>query len=134
MDELLCRGRQEVSKRLEWVRNSNRHWSPPVSDLARAVSAFQMPGATRFFRGPTDPSVPRQLWSNEPDLARSILNTADDVLRKRFDLLGYSELFFGDPVDWHLDPVSGRRAPRIHWSRVRFLDPSAVGDSKEIWE
>jgi hypothetical protein len=52
-----------------------------------------------------------------------------------YDLLGYSGLRFegGDPVDWHLDPVHQRRAPREFWSTVPFLDPSC-GDHKIIWE
>jgi hypothetical protein len=37
-------------------------------------------------------------------------------------------------VDWHLDPVAGKRAPTVHWSRVDPLDRSTVGDSKVTWE
>jgi hypothetical protein len=59
---------------------------------------------------------------------------ADDACGGRFDLLGYEGLSFGDPIDWSLDPVSGRRAPRDHWSRLDPLDPQAVGDSKVVWE
>ena len=134
VDELIDRGRQEVSKRLDKIRDSDRHWRPRVSELDRAVRSLHIAGATRFFRGATDAAVPGRLCANEPDHVRDILAKADDVLRKRFDLLGYSDLFFGDPVDWHLDPVSGRRAPKVHWSQIRFLDQSAVGDSKVIWE
>ena len=36
-------------------------------------------------------------------------------------------------VDWHFDPVHQRRAPRVAWPSVRFLDPSC-GDHKIIWE
>jgi hypothetical protein len=37
-------------------------------------------------------------------------------------------------VDWHLDPVSSRRAPLVHWSRLDPLDSQIVGDSKVVWE
>jgi len=37
-------------------------------------------------------------------------------------------------IDWHLDPLSARRSPLIHWSRIDPLDPTIVGDSKVIWE
>ncbi len=56
------------------------------------------------------------------------------MLSGRFDLLGYQHLSFGDPIDWHLDPVHGRRAPRLHWSAIDPLDPALVGDSKVVWE
>ncbi|RPJ80110.1 MAG: hypothetical protein EHM13_12565, partial [Acidobacteria bacterium] len=64
-----------------------------------------------------------------------------------YDVLGYRRLSFsplesdrpegaspGDAaVDWHLDPVSGRRAPAAWWSAIRYLDPH-IGDHKVIWE
>src|SRR5262249_50375611 len=40
----------------------------------------------------------------------------------------------GDPIDWHLDPTSGRRAPLDHWSRIDHLDAARIGDVKVIWE
>jgi hypothetical protein len=73
----------------------------------------------------------RRRW---PDETAATLRRAERLLDRRFDLLGYRDLDFGDPVDWHLDPVTGRRAPRVHWSRVPYLDPEAVGDHKVIWE
>jgi Heparinase II/III-like protein/Heparinase II/III N-terminus len=59
---------------------------------------------------------------------------ADRVRAGRFDLLGYRGLSYGAPVDWHTDPVSGRRAPLLHWSRVPYLDSAVVGDHKVVWE
>lgn len=37
-------------------------------------------------------------------------------------------------IDWHWDPISCRRAPLLHWSRLDPLDPNQVGDSKVVWE
>jgi hypothetical protein len=82
-----------------------------------------------------------------PDLAASIrqrfpsapsdaASRADALLDGRFDLLGFRGLDFrgaDGAIDWHLDPVHGRRAPLDWWARVSFLDP-AVGDHKIIWE
>jgi hypothetical protein len=65
---------------------------------------------------------------------RDVVGQAEALLTKRFDLLGYQQLSFGDPIDWHLDPVNGRRAPRLHWSAIDPLDPAVVGDSKVVWE
>jgi hypothetical protein len=69
-----------------------------------------------------------------PAASGRIVAAAEELLEGRFDLLGYRGLSFGRPVDWHLDPVSGRRAPRVHWTRIDPLDADAVGDSKVIWE
>jgi hypothetical protein len=72
-------------------------------------------------------------WPSAVDEAR---READAILAGRFDLLGYSSLSFASQVarvDWHFDPVSGRRAPLRFWADVPFLDP-ACGDHKVIWE
>jgi hypothetical protein len=63
---------------------------------------------------------------------------ANRVLHGHYDLLGYTDLTFrtpevADSIDWHLDPVHGRRAPGGFWRGVRFLD-AAAGDHKIIWE
>ena len=53
-----------------------------------------------------------------------------------YDLLGYERLRFDGQdgaIDWHLDPVSGRRAPLVFWADVPYLD-AASGDHKVIWE
>jgi hypothetical protein len=41
--------------------------------------------------------------------------------------------FLHAAIDWHLDPVHGRRVPRMFWADVPYLDP-ASGDHKIIWE
>ncbi len=69
-----------------------------------------------------------------PDQSRAIIERAERAIRGRFDLLGLSDLSFGQPVDWHLEPVSGKRAPRAHWSRIKYLDPTVAGDKKITWE
>ncbi len=66
--------------------------------------------------------------------SRQIFSSAEKICQGRFDLLGYRGLDFGDPVDWQLDPCSGRRTPSIHWSRLDPLDSDVVGDSKVVWE
>jgi len=87
-----------------------------------------------LFPGAAAPEVPALLtgpWAADLDQLRG---AAEASCQGRFDLLGYRGLSFGDPVDWHLDPVSGRRAPSLHWSRIDSLDPEVVGDSKVVWE
>ena len=37
-------------------------------------------------------------------------------------------------IDWHLDPVHGKRAPLDPWFKIPFLDFAVVGDHKVTWE
>ncbi|MFN8580277.1 MAG: alginate lyase family protein [Gemmatimonadaceae bacterium] len=63
-----------------------------------------------------------------------ILSRAERMLRGEFDLLGYCGVTYALPIDWHLDPVRNVHAPDRHWSEIPFLDSSACGDHKAIWE
>lgn len=69
------------------------------------------------------------------DQAESIIRSADRILEGKFDLLGYEGLDFGKPLpDWHFDPVSGKRSPRVHWLRINEINADETGDKKNIWE
>jgi len=89
-----------------------------------------------------------------PDEVDEILREADEIFGHRFRLLGYEHLeftldhgsgnfggdnFVGDnskdkDIDWHLDPVHGKRAPLDPWFKIPFLDFAVVGDHKVTWE
>src|ERR1700681_725981 len=82
-----------------------------------------------------------------PDEVDEILREADEICGHRFRLLGYEHLEFtldrggdnfgGDnlnDIDWHLDPVHGKRAPLDPWFQIPFLDFAVVGDHKVTWE
>ena len=73
-----------------------------------------------------------------PDERDAIINTAEAALAGKFSLLGHVGLSFGDPpespIDWSLDPVSCKRAPLLHWSKLHPLDPLGGGDPKVVWE
>ncbi len=73
-----------------------------------------------------------------PGEAAEILREADEICAHRFRLLGYENLAFtlssGSDIDWHLDPVHGKRAPLDPWFKIPFLDFAVVGDHKVTWE
>src|SRR5271169_704847 len=81
-----------------------------------------------------------------PDEAAGILREADEICDHRFRLLGYENLDFtprygagnsksnSKDIDWHLDPVHGKRAPLDPWFNIAFLDFAVVGDHKVTWE
>src|SRR5436190_10958006 len=139
LPEIVGRSRQEASKWIERVTtdatfDAERILSAQNPALADgdAVLAIVRDGIpSRFFAGAVNPAwVAVQV----PSHAYEILATAAETSQQRFDLLGYRTLSFGDPIDWHLDPVWARRSPRVHWSLIDPLNPDAVGDSKIVWE
>ncbi len=69
-----------------------------------------------------------------PQTAASVVDRADRIVEGEFDLLGFRGLSFGDPIDWHLEPVAGKRTPLSHWSRLNYLDTELAGDKKILWE
>jgi hypothetical protein len=103
------------------------------AEIEAAIASDLFDGAPRrFFAGAAVEAA--ALDAVEAGETAAIIRAANAVCAGRFDLLGYTNLSFGDPIDWHFDPVSGRRAPSLHWTRIRPLDVEQVGDSKVIWE
>ncbi len=66
--------------------------------------------------------------------ARFFIERAEKAIEGKFDLLGFQDLDFGAEVDWHFEPISGRRSPRKHWKQFDELDAKETGDKKIIWE
>ena len=160
--ELAFRGRQEVFKAVErlsvaqarvdvacrfdraatgasmkkLLERSGKHGSSVISSEVQEHLQEKM--SQRFYAGVQhDWSAAEQLALLETDPAfdmQQLIARADSVCRESFEILGYGELSFGRPVDWHLDPVSGQRSPVVHWSQIDALAPEQVGDSKVVWE
>lgn len=65
-----------------------------------------------------------------------IIEEADKICKHQFDLLGYKNLRFGNEtsINWHLDSVREKKPSLDWWQKVNYMDASAVGDSKVIWE
>lgn len=79
-------------------------------------------------------AIARAIAMSDPAWALSVRALFRDLKQGRASLLGYRDLHIGDPPRWNRDPVSGREAPRRHWSRINHLDTSRVGDHKILWE
>jgi hypothetical protein len=134
LPELVCRGKQETFKWVDRVRLAQSAVANEFDRNSDRLTRFVANSENHFFPGVFDPRVPETLQVAHAEECQSVLIAAHHSSRGRFDLLGYRGLEFGDPVDWHLDVVAGRRAPAVHWSRLDPLDSSKVGDSKVIWE
>ena len=131
-DELVGRSRQAAAKLLERSGVLVRPRLGP--DHRLSLERFRAVTPRRFFDGAASERTLRLVLDRMPAARDEAVAVADAACVGRFDLLGYKDLSFGDPIDWSLDPVSGRRAPVDHWSRLDPLDPRAVGDSKVVWE
>jgi hypothetical protein len=105
-----------------------------VGAAALLLERFRAGIPGRFFPGAGSDRTAGILAERLPAAGAEAVAAAASIARGRFDLLGYRGLSFGDPVDWHLDPVSRKRAPVLHWSLIDPLDPDRVGDSKVVWE
>jgi Heparinase II/III-like protein/Heparinase II/III N-terminus len=141
--EIRYRGRQEAGKWTERWTAGRHATGDPAALLALHLPAFsrrdQAPevwdaARHRFFAGFEDAGAADVLTEQMPGHCREVIASANAICGHRFDLLGYESLSFGEPVDWQRDPVSGRRTPVVHWSRIHPLNAAAVGDAKVVWE
>ncbi|HLQ22861.1 MAG TPA: heparinase II/III family protein, partial [Gemmatimonadales bacterium] len=133
--EFVGRTRMEASKLWDRVAANGARRRPLWSavECRQRLDAFRQAAPSRFFAGAGDERMPALLADRASDAVGEVIAGAEWTMAGRFDLLGYRGLSFGDPVDWHLDPVSQRRAPLVHWGRLDPLD-AAIGDSKVVWE
>ncbi|MCA1641892.1 MAG: alginate lyase family protein [Acidobacteria bacterium] len=100
------------------------------------LAHFRSRRAPRFFASLDDRAGAATDWRElfKGDYEKSLVEHAERIVAGRFDLLGLRDLSFGDEIDWHFEPVSGRRAPLAHWSRIDYLNAEVAGDKKVTWE
>ena len=132
-EEVRTRIGQEVSKRLD-LTLYRAGLGPRVPRLRPQPAAH-----ANFFFGKDknkDELAHRAalLRAHLPHEAERIIHAADDICRHEFHLLGYEKLDFGPNIDWHSDPVHGKRSSMKPWFKINFLDFHEVGDHKVIWE
>jgi hypothetical protein len=127
--EILARARQYLCARIDGFRYKfNLRLPPEAPELRDSTSA-------RFFFLPAQvPGLCALLRELLPEQANDVINRAERISQHRFDLLGYKDLEYGKEIDWHADPVHGKRAPRRLFYQIRYLDFHEVGDSKISWE
>jgi uncharacterized heparinase superfamily protein len=108
--------------------------APLTADALLAHFRSRLP--IKFFAAFADTAATRDALRRRFDgqAQSSLIERARAIGEGKFDLLGGRGLDFGTPVDWHLEPTSGVRAPLAHWSRIDFLDPRVAGDKKFTWE
>src|SRR5215216_1085751 len=147
LDELRVRGAQALAARAERLGVGAR--LPTDAELSRLLlSAPRGPeradaesllahfrnGPRAFFKAFDDPAATRAELRRRFADASVVTGRAARAARGRFDLLGFKDLSFGEPIDWNFEPVAGKRSPMSHWSRFVELDAETAGDKKIIWE
>lgn len=124
-------------------RAFRRRLLPPFSDAAVdtvAADVLEVMRGLDFSRRPFMPlfgirELTASLFRRRfPVECERLLHRADRAIAGRFDLLGLVDVSFGHPIDWHLEPLSGKRTGHAHWSAINYLDPEVAGDKKITWE
>jgi len=104
------------------------------NDAVRLRADSRAAAGQFFFSAPEVSGRIELLRQHLPEDAAGILHEADEICSHRFRLLGYENLVYGKEIDWHLDPVHGKRGPLDPWFKIPYLDFAAVGDHKVPWE
>jgi uncharacterized heparinase superfamily protein len=106
-----------------------------ISDALSLLEHFRNRENPRFFASFLDrQTTTTELDRRWPSARQRIIDQADRIISGKFDLLAFKNLSFGDPIDWHFEPIANKRTPRLHWSRLNYLDAGVAGDKKIIWE
>lgn len=108
----------------------------PAAQREELLERFRRRAASgHFLPGLVDPHATANAFQKRcPDGAAATIAAAERALSPGHVEVCGRRLSIGARPDWTVDPVSGRRAPRIHWSRIQFLDPDVAGDCKFTWE
>lgn len=126
--EIYTRTRQAASRRSDVLLH--RIGADPIR-----FSGSDYEARGEFFRPASEiPAIAAAVRRRLPEQAERILADAGSVLSRRFDLLGYRGLSYGDDIDWGLDPVHGRSAAHLPWPEIDFLRFDVAGDHKIVWE
>jgi hypothetical protein len=87
-----------------------------------------------FFASFREKDAVLERLSNNVDNKKIFLEKAKKIVNGRFDLLGFQNLDFGENVNWHYEPLSGKQSPLKHWKQFDELSTHESGDKKIIWE
>ena len=103
-----------------------------AEDLLEHLRSRSTPEFFAGFRTPEKTIA--EFKSRMPDAATRLVEKANRICDGKFTLLGFTDLDFGNPIDWHFEPIRGKRIPLVHWSKLDYLDSAIAGDKKIIWE
>jgi hypothetical protein len=133
-NEVAVRLGQFASSRIDWLKFRAGHKFLETNFGKTDDILNPQPLGQFFFPSKEVPVLCEQLKRVFPEQAADIVQHADKLCKHRFDLLGYSDLDYGVNIDWHLDIVHQKSAPRKPWFKIEYLNFGQVGDAKITWE
>jgi glycosyltransferase involved in cell wall biosynthesis len=117
------------------LKSLSNHAGNPSRSATELFAQFRARQRSAFFTAFVDREKSTAEFRRRFPLAEfEIIAQANRILGGRFDLLGFKNLDFGQPINWQLEPVSKKSTPSVHWSRLDYLDAEVVGDKKITWE
>src|SRR5215212_4859947 len=134
MDEISVRVAQQVailSERSGWSRYATL---PTDEQLVSLYDSGRDSRSAFFASFESKEQTTAEFRRRWPEAQKAIVEAADRVAEGTFSLLGLRELKLGQEIDWHLEPLSGKRTPLRHWSQLDYLDARVAGDKKVTWE
>lgn len=127
----------------------NRANKMPLPEIPYRLNQFFMKQQDKYFLRlnliePSSSDVPylnlknfeNQIESQvplSPTHKESILRQSEELLLHRFKIFGV-EADFGSPIDFHLDPITGKTWPIRFWADINYRDGRAIGGIKFAWE
>lgn len=73
-------------------------------------------------------------WPGGSAWVKALEKSADQIQSNRLSFFDLEDVELGDPIDWHRDHASGKRAPRRLIQFVDYRNYRAMGDCKLVWE
>ncbi|MHA1758050.1 MAG: heparinase II/III family protein, partial [Promethearchaeota archaeon] len=62
-----------------------------------------------------------------------VINNAEKILNHKFNIFGI-EKYFGNQINWHLDPKTNNSWPLKFWGDINYRDGKTIGGIKFAWE
>ncbi|HKQ75638.1 MAG TPA: alginate lyase family protein [Blastocatellia bacterium] len=134
-DRLLIAGANEMSDKSLYHEFATTMRNGSGEGSAETLRERWMTGSGFFLPSFAErPAIVEMMERRFPVEREAIIATAEKSLAGRLDLLGFSDLDFGRPIDWRLNPLTGDLAPLVHWSKIDPVAPIGKGDLKVFWE
>ncbi|RLE46189.1 hypothetical protein DRJ25_04580, partial [Candidatus Woesearchaeota archaeon] len=120
LQEIPYRLNQAVLKKYDKISSS---YNPPLE----RISNLNFIRISEFLSG--------ENFANHVQLSdREILaDEAGNIIQHKFNIFGV-EVDFGSPINFHLDPKTGKSWPLKFWGDVDYRDGKTVGGIKFAWE
>ncbi len=139
INEIRVRVKQKASALAEKNGLSKDSRLPSDAEFARLLNQkitlehFRTRSAPKFFKAFQDEEKTKEILYSSFN-SKLLIERADKICGGRFDLLGFEDLFFGEPVDWLFEPITKTKMPLPHWSEVIEVDSTDRSDKKIVWE